>query len=201
MISSVNAIRKIKELTIFEENLKDQVSVNQLLCVQCKQAIVESEKALAELNTEKNTIQGLCDASVKVDKIISSQRPIGIKNCLGFSNKKNDSQRDRFMLKFGMFVYSIPNPNASQCSSSTSTHNEGTTKNLKKYDKGKAKVDYPSKTQTPKLEKSSKALGSRSSVSETKKKFQNPTPRRKIDLTSKNKEKISIPPIANSSCV
>ena len=32
---------KNKELTIFEENLKDQVSVNQMLCVERKQAITK----------------------------------------------------------------------------------------------------------------------------------------------------------------
>ena len=40
---------KIKELTIFEENLKYQVFVNQLLCVEREQVVVEREKALAEL--------------------------------------------------------------------------------------------------------------------------------------------------------
>ena len=79
----------IKELTIFEENMKDEVFVNQLLCVEREKAIAEREKALAELIAEKNTVLGWCGASVKVDKIIQSQRPIGIKNCIGFSRKKN----------------------------------------------------------------------------------------------------------------
>ena len=52
--------QKIKELTIFEENLKDQVIVNQLLCV-------EREKAISDLNSERNTIKGWCDASVAAE--------------------------------------------------------------------------------------------------------------------------------------
>jgi len=40
--------QKMKELAIFEENLKDQVSVNQLLCIECEQAIVERDQALVE---------------------------------------------------------------------------------------------------------------------------------------------------------
>ena len=54
------------------------------------------------------------------------------------------------MLKFGMFVSSIPDPNDSQCSSSNFAHTERTPKSLRKSDKGKAKVDYPSKAETPK---------------------------------------------------
>ena len=77
--------QKIKELTIFEEKLKDQVSVNQLLCIGCEQAIAEREQALAELRAEKNTIRGWCDASITVDNIIQSQRPRRVKNCIGFS--------------------------------------------------------------------------------------------------------------------
>ena len=68
--------QRIKELTIFEENLKDQVVVNQLLCVEREQAITEREKAISDLNSERNTIKGWCDASVTAEKIISSQRPI-----------------------------------------------------------------------------------------------------------------------------
>ena len=45
--------------------------------------------------------------------------------------------------------------------------------------------------------KSSKTSANRSSILGTKNNFQSPTHTLKIDLTSKNKEKISIPPIAN----
>ena len=154
VISSANVIRKIKKRTIFEENMKDQVSVNQLLCVEC-------EKSIAELKAEKNTVQGWCDVAVKVDKIIQSQRPIGIKKCLDCSHMRNDPHRDRSMTKFGKFVSSILDPNTSQCSSSSSTNTKGTHKSLKKSYYRKAKADYPSKTKTPKLMKNSNTLGSR----------------------------------------
>ena len=46
---------KIKKLTKLEENLKDQVIVTQVLCIERKQVIKEREKALAELKAEKVT--------------------------------------------------------------------------------------------------------------------------------------------------
>ena len=64
--------QRIKELTIFEGNLRDRVIVNQLLCIECEQAIAEREKAISDLNSERKTIKGWCDASVTVEKIISS---------------------------------------------------------------------------------------------------------------------------------
>ena len=191
------AMKKIRELTIFEEKLKDQVSMNQMLCVEGEQAIAEREQALPELRAEKSTILGWCDASAKVDKIIQCQRAARTLSGIVFFYKKADPQQDRSMLKFGTFVSSIPDPSAFHCSSSSS-NTKGTHKSTKKSDKGKAKVDYPSKTKTPKLKMNSKTLGSRLSVSGSKKNFQNPTPRLKIDLTSKNKEKISIPPISDA---
>ena len=116
---------------------------------------------------------------------------------IGFSKMKTDPQEDPSMLKFRMFVSSIHDPSVSHCSSSSS-NTEGTLKSIKQSDKGKPKVDYPSKTKTPKLKKNIKTLGSGPSVSGFKKNLQNPTPRLKIDLTSKNKEKISIPAISNA---
>ena len=76
--------QKIKELTVFEENLKDQVVVNQLLCVEREQAIAEHEKAIADLNSERNTIKGWYDASVIAEKIIASQRSVKSTRGLGF---------------------------------------------------------------------------------------------------------------------
>ena len=96
-----------------------------------------------------------------------------------------------------MFVSSISDPYASNCSSSSS-NTEGTHKSLIRSDKGKSKVDHPSKTETPKQKKDTKILGNSLSVSEIKKHLQKSTPRLKIDQTSKNKEKISIPPISNA---
>ena len=168
-----------------------------MLCVEREQAISEREQALAELKAEKNTILGWCNASEKVDKIIQSQRPIRTMAGIVFSKNKIDPQQDRPMLKFGMFVSSISDPSAAHCSSSSS-NTEGTYKSLIKSDKGKAKVDHPSKTKTPKQKKDTKILGNGLSVSRTKKHLQKSTPRLKIDLTSKNKEKIPIPPISNA---
>ena len=51
-----------------------------------------------------------------------------------------------------MFVSCSPDPNASLCSSSSSI-TEGTPMSPKKFDKGKAKVDYPSKIKNPKPKK------------------------------------------------
>ena len=56
--------QRIKELTIFEENLRDQVIVNQLLCIEREQAIAEREKAISDLNSERNTIKGVMPQSL-----------------------------------------------------------------------------------------------------------------------------------------
>ena len=101
------------------------------------------------------------------------------------------------MLKFRLFVSSIPDPSTSHCSSSSS-NTKGTLKSIKKSNKGKAKLDYPSKTKTPKLKKNLKTLLSGPSLSRSKKNSQNPIPRLKIKLTSKNKEKLSFPPISDA---
>ncbi|KAJ9561128.1 hypothetical protein OSB04_006288 [Centaurea solstitialis] len=57
---------KIKQLTILEENYKDQVTVNKTLCIEREVALAAKERALAELNAEKVTIKGWSDASEKV---------------------------------------------------------------------------------------------------------------------------------------
>ena len=168
-----------------------------MLCVEHEQAISEREQALAELKAEKNTILGWCDASEKVDKIIQSQRPIRTMAGIGFFKKKADPQQYHSMLKFEMFVSSISNPTASHCSSSFS-NTKGTHKSLIRSDKGKAKVDHPSKTKTPKQKKVTKILGNSLSISKIKKNLQKSTPRLEIDLTIKHKEKISIPPTSDA---
>ena len=116
---------------------------------------------------------------------------------IGFSKKKADPQQDRSMLKFGMFVSSIPDPSTFHCSSSSSNY-EGTHKSVIRSDKGKAKVNLPSKTKTPKQKKDTKIIGSGLLVPGTKQHLQKSTPRLKIDLTSKNKEKTSIPPVSDA---
>ncbi|KAJ9561542.1 hypothetical protein OSB04_006702 [Centaurea solstitialis] len=48
------------------KNYKDQVSVNQTLCIEREKALAAKERALAELNAEKVTIKGWSDASEKI---------------------------------------------------------------------------------------------------------------------------------------
>ncbi|KAJ9557134.1 hypothetical protein OSB04_011748 [Centaurea solstitialis] len=111
---------KIKQLTILEENYKDQVSVNQTLCIEREGALAAKERALSELNAEKVTIKGWSDASEKVDEILASGRNVKNKKGLGFT--RGCPRPDRSMLKFGMFVSSIPDPNAPKTSLLLLTH-------------------------------------------------------------------------------
>ena len=111
---------------------------------------------------------------------------------LGFI-QKNNTKKDTSMMKFGTFVSSIPDPNASKCSSSHTLTN-GTPEGLNYSVKGEAIANTPSKTITPYLKKT-KPLGNGPSVSGKKQISQNPAPRLKINLLSENKEKIVIPPI------
>ncbi|KAJ9550966.1 hypothetical protein OSB04_015011 [Centaurea solstitialis] len=186
---------KIKQLTILEENYKDQVTVNQTLCIEREKALAAKERALAELNAEKVTIKGWSDASEKVDEILASGRNV--------KNKKGGFTRgcprpDRSMLKFGMFISSIPDPNAPEnIPSSSNTHTEGTPKSKKKAVKENSKTVPPSKTKNPKP-KNNKVLGGGPSVSGSKSFSQNPTPRLKIDLKQKTMEKRPIPLLSNA---
>ena len=142
-------------MTIFEENLREQVIVNQLLCIEREQAIAEREKAISDLNSERNTIKGWCDALVTAEKIISPHRSVKSTRGLGFI-QKNNTKQGTSMLKFGTFVSSIPGLNAFDHSSSSHTHTEGTRKGLSCSAKGKAITDTPSKTKTPYLKKNKK---------------------------------------------
>ncbi|KAJ9544417.1 hypothetical protein OSB04_024124 [Centaurea solstitialis] len=159
---------KIKQLTILEESYKDQVTVNQTLCIEREKALAAKERALAELNAEKG---------------------------LGFTS--GCPRPDRSMLKFGMFVSSIPDPNAPEnIPSSSNTHTAGAPKSKKKTVKEKSKTVIPPKTKNPKSK--NKVLGGGPSVSGTKTFSQNPTPRLKIDLKQKTLEKKPIPPLSNA---
>ncbi|KAJ9560808.1 LOW QUALITY PROTEIN: hypothetical protein OSB04_005968 [Centaurea solstitialis] len=91
---------KIKQLTILEENYKDQVTVNKTLCIERETALAAKERALAELNAEKVTIKGWSDASEKVDEILASRRNVKNKKGLGFTS--GCTRPDRSMLKFGI---------------------------------------------------------------------------------------------------
>ncbi|KAJ9546418.1 hypothetical protein OSB04_018961 [Centaurea solstitialis] len=186
---------KIKQLTILEESYKDQVTVNQILCIDREKALAAKERALAELNAEKVTIKGWSDASEKVDEILASGRNVKNRKGLGFTS--GCTRPDRSMLKFGMFVSSIPDPNAPEnIPSSSNTHTEGAPKSKKKTAKEKSKTVTPSKTKNPKPK--NKVLGGGPSVSGTKSFSQNPAPRLKIDLKQKTLEKKPIPPLSNA---
>ncbi|KAJ9561789.1 hypothetical protein OSB04_006949 [Centaurea solstitialis] len=186
---------KIKQLTILEESYKDQVTVNQTLCIEREKALAAKERALAELNAEKVTIKGWSDASEKVDEILASGRNVKNKKGLGFTS--GCPRPDRSMLKFGMFVSSIPNPNAPEnIPSSSNTHTEGAPKSKKKTAKEKSKTVTPSKTKNPKPK--NKVLGGGPSVSGIKSFSQSPAPRLKIDLKQKIKEKKPIPTLSNA---
>ncbi|KAJ9538188.1 hypothetical protein OSB04_030921 [Centaurea solstitialis] len=186
---------KIKQLTILEESYKDQVTVNQTLCIEREKALASKKRALAELNAEKVTIKGWSDASKKVNEILASGRNVKNKKGLGFTS--GCTRPDHSMLKFGMFVSFIPDPNAPEnIPSSSNTHTEGAPKSKKKTTKEKSKTVTPSKTKNPKSK--NKVLGGGPSVSGTKSFSQNPTPRLKIDLKQKTLEKKPIPPLSNA---
>ncbi|KAJ9535942.1 hypothetical protein OSB04_un000896 [Centaurea solstitialis] len=186
---------KIKQLTILEENYKDQVTVNKTLCIERETALAAKERALAELNAEKVTIKGWSDASEKVDEILASGRNVKNKKGLGFTS--GCPRPDRSMLKFGMFVSSIPDPNAPEnIPSSSNKHTEGAPKSKKKTAKEKSKTVTPSKTKSPKPK--NKVLGGGPSVSGSKSFSQNPVPRLKIDLKQKTLEKKPIPTLSNA---
>ncbi|KAJ9566903.1 hypothetical protein OSB04_002869 [Centaurea solstitialis] len=140
---------KIKQLTILEESYKDQVTVNQTLYIEREKALAAKERALAELNAEKVTIKGWSDASEKVDEILASGR--NVKNKRGLRVTSECPRPDRSMLKFGMFVSSIPDPNAPEnIPYSSNTYTEGAPKSKKKTAKEKSKTATPSKTNNPK---------------------------------------------------
>ncbi|KAJ9539154.1 hypothetical protein OSB04_031887 [Centaurea solstitialis] len=177
------------------ESYKDQVTVNQTLCIEREKALAAKERALAKLNAEKVTIKGWSDASEKVDEILASGRNVKNKKGLGFTS--GCPRPDRSMLKFGMFVSSIPDPNAPEnIPSSSNTHTEGAPKSKKKTTKEKSKTVTPSKTRNPKPK--NKVLGGGPSVSGTKSFSQNPAPRLKIDLKQKTLEKKPILPLSNA---
>ncbi|KAJ9567467.1 LOW QUALITY PROTEIN: hypothetical protein OSB04_003433 [Centaurea solstitialis] len=177
---------KIKQLTIMEENYKDQVTVNKTLCIEREVALAAKERALAELNAEKVTIKGWSDASEKVDEILASGRNVKNKKGLGYT--RGGTKSDCSMLKFGRFVSSIPDPNAPEnIPSSSNTHSEV---------EEKSKTVTPSKTKSPKPK--NKVLGGGPSVSGSKSFSQNPVPRLKIDLKQKTQEKKPIPPLSNA---
>ncbi|KAJ9539049.1 hypothetical protein OSB04_031782 [Centaurea solstitialis] len=164
-----------------------------------KESIAAKEKALAELNAEKVTIKGWSNASEKVDEIHSVGRNVKNKKGLGFTSAC--LKPDRSMLKFGMFISTIPYPNdPDNLSSPANSHTEGAHKSENKSVKGKAKTVIPSKIKTLKPKKN-KVSGGGPLVSGTKSFSQNPTPRLKVDLKSKTKEKKPIPPLSDAKGV
>ncbi|KAJ9547066.1 hypothetical protein OSB04_019609 [Centaurea solstitialis] len=164
-----------------------------------EKALADKERALAEINAEKVTIKGWSDASEKVDEILASGR--NVKNKKGHGFTCGCPRPDRSMLKFGMFVSSILDPNAPEnIPSSSNTHTEGAPKSRKKIVKEKSKTVSPSKTKNPKP-KNNKVLGGGPSFSRTKFFSQNPNPRLKVDLNQKTREKKPIPPLSDAKGV
>ncbi|KAJ9547193.1 hypothetical protein OSB04_019736 [Centaurea solstitialis] len=159
---------------------------------QIPQAIVDKEKALAELISEKVTVKSWADASEKVDEIISIQRHPMNRTCLGFVKGKQHAieKSDKSKLKFGMFVSSDSNP---QSSSPISKNEAATPDQPPKNSNGKNLPIHPPK---PKIQnhKISKVLGGGPTGSGAKKSAQSPTPRIKVDLITKPQEKTPIPP-------
>ncbi|KAJ9561383.1 LOW QUALITY PROTEIN: hypothetical protein OSB04_006543 [Centaurea solstitialis] len=180
----------------YHSRRKLERSINQALCIEREKAIAAKEKTLAELNAV--TIKGWSDASEKVDEILASGRCVKNRTGIGFS--RGCPKPDRSMLKFGMFVSTIPDPNDPQYSSSSNTRTEGDPKSKKSTTKDKSIAKPHSKKSTPK-QKNVNILGGGPLVSGTKRVSQNPTPRLKVDLKTKAKEKKPIPPISDANGV
>ncbi|KAJ9566537.1 hypothetical protein OSB04_002503 [Centaurea solstitialis] len=66
---------KLKELAIYEASYKDQVHVNQILCLEREQVIAEKEKVLAELYSEK-TPKVLGGGPPRSGKLKTEQNPV-----------------------------------------------------------------------------------------------------------------------------
>ncbi|KAI3678122.1 hypothetical protein L6452_37403 [Arctium lappa] len=95
-------------------------------------------KAIAALKAEKATVEGWCKSSTKITKIIRAQIPANDKTSLGYHLETDKASRDCSILKFGMFVSSIPNTSSTQCSSSSNPIPEDLSKSSKLADKGKS---------------------------------------------------------------
>ncbi|KAI3771815.1 hypothetical protein L6452_02984 [Arctium lappa] len=88
--------------------------------------------------TEKATVDGWCKSSTKITEIIRAQIPGNDKTGLGYHPEKDESSRYCSMLKFGMFVTSIPDTSSTHCSSSSNPIPEDLSKSSKLADKGKS---------------------------------------------------------------
>ncbi|KAJ9566570.1 LOW QUALITY PROTEIN: hypothetical protein OSB04_002536 [Centaurea solstitialis] len=179
---------KIKQLTILEESYKDQVTVNQTLCIEREKALAAKERALAELNAEKVTIKGWSDASEKGEMSKTKGVLDSLANVLGLIVPCLSLEC--------LFLLSLILMPLKTSHSSSNTHTEGAPKSKKKTAKEKSKTVTPSKTKNPNPK--NKVLGGGPSVSGTKSFSQSSAPRLKIDLKQKIMEKKPIPPLSNA---
>ncbi|KAI3693019.1 hypothetical protein L6452_32846 [Arctium lappa] len=113
------------------KTLADQVIVNEIISI-------EREQAIAALKAEKAIIEGWCKSSTKITDLISAQIPAHDKTGIGYRSNKDESSKDCSMLKFGMFVSSIPDTSSSQRSSSSNPIPKDLSKSSRLADKGKS---------------------------------------------------------------
>ncbi|KAI3697858.1 hypothetical protein L6452_30956 [Arctium lappa] len=176
-------------ITLLEESLKYQVIVNEIISIECEQAI-------AALKAKKATVEGWSTSSTKITKIIRAQIPANDKAGLGYHPEKDESNRDCSMLKFGILVSSIPDTSSTHCSSSCNSIPKDLSKSSKLGDKGKY-ISHPQKaTKKAKLKVLSIPSVSQYSSSGTKITdiSQRSSPKLKIDIKPKKSEELKVPP-------
>ncbi|KAI3729555.1 hypothetical protein L6452_18216 [Arctium lappa] len=123
---------KIRELTILEEKLKDQVIINEIISI-------EREQAIAALKAEKAHVEKWCKSSTKISEIINAQTPESDKTGLGFWTPQDEPKKEISMLKFGTFVTPISDTSYDQFyPSSSNSIPEEKSKDTKSADKGKS---------------------------------------------------------------
>ncbi|KAI3770894.1 hypothetical protein L6452_02042 [Arctium lappa] len=162
---------KIRELTLLEESLKDQVIVNEIISI-------EREQAIAALNTEKTTVVKWCKSSTKITEVINVQTPGSDRTGLGFWKPQDEPKEESSMLKFGTFVTSISDTYYNQFypPSSSNPIPEEISKGSKSADKGKSIIHPQKATKKAKL-------------------------KLKIDLKPKRSEEIKIPPRSHEKSI
>ncbi|KAI3706999.1 hypothetical protein L6452_25143 [Arctium lappa] len=185
---------KIKELTLLEENLKDQVVVNKIISI-------EREQAIAALKAEKATVEKWCNSSTKITEIINAQTTGGDKTGLGFWKPQDEPKEDCSTLKFGTFVTSISDTSYNHFypSSSNSIPKEKS-KGSKSADKGKSILRPQKATKKAKLKVPSKPSANQSSSSVIEI-FDLCPPKLKIDLKPKRSKEIKIPPRSHAKSI
>ncbi|KAI3702325.1 hypothetical protein L6452_28059 [Arctium lappa] len=185
---------KIRELTLLEESLKDQVVVN-------KNISIEREQAIAALKAENATVEKWCNSSTKITKIINAQTPGGDKTGLGFWIPQDEPKEDCSLLKFGTFVTSISDTSYNQFyPSSSNSIPEEKFKGYKSVDKGKSILHPQKASKKAKLKVPSKPSTNQSSSSVIEI-FDLCPPKLKIDLKPKRSEETKILPRSHAKSI